>query len=320
MAGKADSLKYGIGRSSLSGPKSKQARIRAGAHRFVTALREAGFGVSKWENVNGKHFQASADKMKSEGCGFGRVGEVFACARHVCRAYGNSNVTDSNAAFGVRRESICNQTSKAADPDQITKVIYHLEHEDTYEHAPRAAAQIRLQYELGLRREEAAKVDLVHDWDREKHSLLVQYGSKGGRPRLLTGLSAVQEAALEMALPYVTESDRPGIFNLMPPGYGDEWQSRLSYAARKNGLTRKACGFTLHGCRHERFRQVYRDTAGFEPPNQFASIKGYQEAAHKVAGNDWPAKDAVARDKVEVLAGHSAGRRDVSSAYLGRSF
>jgi hypothetical protein len=30
--------------------------------------------------------------------------------------------------------------------------------------------------------------------------------------------------------------------------------------------------------------------------------------------------DAEARNKIEVLAGHSAGRRDVSSAYLGRSF
>lgn len=320
MAGKSDSLKFAVGRSSLSGPKTKQARIRAGATRFVHALREAGFGVSKWENVNGKHFQAVADKMKSEGCGFGRVGEVFACARHVCRAYGNTKITDNNAAFGVTRESICNQTSKAADPGTIQKIIYDLEHSDTYEHAPRAAAQIRIQYELGLRREEAAKVDLRNDWDREKHSLLVQYGSKGGRPRLLTDLSAEQENALEMALPFVTESNRPGIHNLMPAGYGDEWQNRLSYAARKNGLTRKSCGFTLHGCRHERFRQVYLSVAGFEPPNQYDSIPEFQEAAIQAEGENWPAKDAEARNNVERLAGHSEGRRDISSAYLGRSF
>lgn len=320
MAGKADSLKYGIGRSSLSGPKSKQARIRSGAHRFVRALREAGMGVTRWENVSNKHVQAVVHRLKEEDIGYGRVGEILSCARHLCRAYGNDRISDSNAAFGVRREPICNQTSKAADPETIQKIIHDLEYNDTYEHAPRAAAQIRVQYELGLRREEAAKVDLIHDWDRRNHSLLVQYGSKGGRPRLLTDLSSEQEAALELALPYVTESDRPGIHNLMPAGYGDEWQNCMSYVARKKRLTRKACGFTLHGCRHEKFRQVYRDTAGFEPPNQFASIKDYQEAAYEVAGNDWPAKDAEARDKIEVLAGHSAGRRDVSSAYLGRSF
>jgi hypothetical protein len=320
MAGRSDSLRFGIGRASLSGPKSKQARVRAGANRFVTALRQSGLGVSKWENISNRHFREVVEKMKSEDIGFGRVGEVLAAARHVCRAYGNDRVTDSNTVFGVRRESICNQISRAVDPEKINQVIHHLEHNDQYFHAPRAAAQIRLQHELGLRREEAAKVDLKNDWNRAEHTLLIQYGSKGGRPRLLTDLSAQQEQALELALPYVSPSDRDGIYNLMPHGMGDRWQQCLSYAAKKNGLTKKDCGYTLHGNRHEHFRKVYAENTGFQPPNCFPSMEAFQVAAQEVAGNDWRSMDAEARNKIEVLAGHSAGRRDVSSAYLGRSF
>jgi len=320
MAGKSDSLKYGTGRATLSGPKTKQARTRAGANRFATALRSANMGVSKWQNVTNKHYQTAVDQMKNEGLGYGRIAEVLASARHLCRTYGNDRISESNASFGVQRGSISNQISKAVDPEYINKVIYNLAHDDTYEHAPRTAAQIRLQYELGLRREEAAKVDLKNDWDRKARTLYIQYGPKGGRHRMIENLSSEQENALKAALPFVSPSNRDGIYNLMPENMGDKWQNCLSYAARKSRLTKKQCGFTLHGCRHERFRQVYRDIAGFEPPNQFASIKEYQEAAHEVAGNNWPAKDAEARDQVEQLAGHSAGRRDVSSAYLGQSY
>jgi len=319
MAGKSDSLRYGTGRASLSGPKTKQARIRAGAHRFTTALREAGYGVGKWENVTNKHYQAVADKMKGEGLGNGRIAEVFSSARHVCRAYGNDRIADSNAAFDIIRGSIANQTSKAVDPKVIKNMIHNLETTDSYEHAARVAAQIRLQYELGLRREEAAKVDLLNDWDRDKNTIHIQYGSKGGRRRFLDNLSAEQEHALELALPFVSPSDRPGIYNLMPEGMGDEWQNRLSYAARKHGLTKRDCGFTLHGNRHERFRQVYEQISGFLPPNCHPTQEAFFKAAQEVAGDDWAAKDAEARNTIERLAGHSEGRRDISNAYLGRS-
>jgi hypothetical protein len=189
----------------------------------------------------------------------------------------------------------------------------------SFRHAGRAAAQIELMYELGLRREESAKLDLPNDWDRESHSLLVQYGTKGGRPRTLHELSPQQEAALGRAEEYVTPSNRKGINNLMPEHMGDEWLHRLDYAARKHGLTGKDAGGTLHGLRHERFRQMYTDYTGFEPPNRHESVQAFQETAQATAGDDWPRLDNEARDSIEVAAGHSPGRRDVSNAYLGCS-
>jgi site-specific recombinase XerD len=317
--GKSDSLKYGINRATLSGPTSKQHRIRQTAHHFVKVLRQANLGAQKWTKVTNKHFQRVADAMRADGVGDGRIAEVFSAARHICRTYGNDRISKSNAAFGVRRGSIANATSRAVAPEAFQESLASMRNDASFRHAGRAAVQIELMYELGLRREESAKLDLPNDWDRENHSLLVQYGTKGGRPRILYSLSQQQEAALKRAEEYVSPSDRKGINNLMPEGMGDEWLHRLDYAARKHGLTGKAAGGTLHGLRHERFRQMYVDHTGFEPPNQYDSVHAFHEAAQATAGDDWPQLDNEARDNIEVAAGHSPGRRDVSNAYLGSS-
>lgn len=311
-------LHFAVNRASLSGPKSKQHRIRNNAKAFANELQRAGLGVRKWENLTNKHFQRAADSMKTRGVSDGRIAEVFSAARHVCNAYGNERIARENKEFGVERGRIANNTPRAVDPDKIAQIIEELRNDGSYKHSARCAAQIELQYELGLRREESAKVDLINDWDRERHTLLVQAGTKGGRPRTLQ-LSARQEAALKRAEEFVTLSNRKGVFNLMPPGMGDKWLNRLDYAARKSGLTSGDLGFTLHGLRHERFRQVYAEHTGFQPPNQYPSLEAFVREAERVAGSSWLSRDNEARDKVEVMAGHSPGRRDISDAYLGSS-
>lgn len=316
---KSISLVLGANRATLSGPRSKQYRIRQNAKVFAKRLKEAGYGVRKWSKISNKHFSAVADKMKGNGVGDGRIAEVFSAARHLCKTYGNYSITPTNDGFGVNRGIITNANSKAVAPAFVQGAIDKLANEVKYEYGPRAAAQIRLQYEIGLRREEAAKIDLVADWNREDHSLHVQYGTKGGRPRMLHNLSWQQQEALEEAMPFVSQSDRPGIHNLMPENMGDKWQEKLSYAAGLCGFTKKESGWTLHSNRHERFHTMYVTHTGFQPPNQHESVEAFQQAAQDIAGEEWPRLDAEARDEIEVTAGHSTGRRDVSDAYLGSS-
>lgn len=316
---KSDSLTYAVNRATLSGPKTKQHRIRQTAHHFVKVLRQANLGAQKWTKVTNKHFQRVADAMRADGVGDGRIAEVFSAARHICRAYGNDHISQSNGIFGVRRGAIANATSRAVTPETFQDTLTRMRNDKSYPHAGRAAAQTELMYELGLRREEAAKVDLPNDWDRENHSLRVQHGTKGGRPRTLYDLSPQQEAALGRAEEYVTPSNRKGINNLMPEHMGDEWLYRLDYATGKHGLSGKDAGGTLHGLRHERFHQMYVGHTGFEPPNQHESMQAFQAAAHETAGDEWPGLDNEARDAIEEAAGHSPGRRDVSNAYLGSS-
>ncbi|WP_084458424.1 integrase domain-containing protein [Desulfocurvus vexinensis] len=316
---KSISLVWGTNKATLSGPRSKQHRVRQNARAFAKRLRRAGFGVQKWSKISNKHFAAVAAQMKDENVGDGRIAEVFSAARTLCETYGNDSISPTNDVFGVRRGTIANANSKAVAPGFVQGAIDKLENEHGYEYGPRCAAQIRLQWELGLRREESAKVDLVSDWDRQGRTLHVQYGTKGGRPRTLVNLSDRQQAALQSALLFVSLSDRPGIHNLMPEGMGDKWQEKLSYAARLCGFTKKESGWTLHSNRHERFYTMYVAHTGFQPPNQHESVAAFQQAAYNAAGEEWPRLDAEARDEIEVTAGNSAGRRDVSDAYLGSS-
>lgn len=317
--GKPDSLHFAVNRATLSGPKSKQHRIRQNGRFFVKMLRLAGMGTQKWSKITNKHFQRVANHMLANGAGHGRIAEVFSGARHICQAYDNTRVSKSNATFGIQRGSITNATSRAVKPDQIQESLTRMRNDKSYPHAGRASTQVELMYELGLRREESAKLDLPNDWNRGEHSLLVQYGTKGGRPRTLLNLSPQQEMALERAQEYVSPSDRKGINNLMPQNMGDEWLHRLDYAARKHGLSGKDAGGTLHGLRHERFHQMYVEHTGFEPPNQYNDTQAFQASAHETAGDEWPRLDAEARDAIEETAGHSPGRRDISNAYLGSS-
>ncbi|TDT91787.1 integrase-like protein [Pseudodesulfovibrio indicus] len=292
---KSISLVLGANRATLSGPRSKQHRVRQNARAFAKRLRRAGFGVRKWTNVTNKHFAAVAKQMEDENIGDGRIAEVFSAARVLCETYGNGSISPTNDVFGVKRGTIANANSKAVAPAFVHGAIEKLENKVGYEYGPRCAAQIRLQYELGLRREESAKVDLINDWDKEGRSLLIQHGPKGGRPRTLYNLSDRQQDALERALPYVSQSDRPGINTLMPEGMGDKWLNKLSYAARLCGFTKKESGWTMHGNRHERFHHMYVEHTGFQPPNQHESVAAFQEAARDTAGDEWPRLDTTSK-------------------------
>jgi len=124
---KSISLVLGANRATLSGPRSKQHRIRQNAKAFAGRLREAGFGARKWTNISNKHFAAVPAKMKEQGVGDGRIAEIFSATRHLCRAYGNTRISPTNDVFGVKRGTIANAYSKAVTPEFVLGAIAKLE-------------------------------------------------------------------------------------------------------------------------------------------------------------------------------------------------
>jgi hypothetical protein len=106
----------------------------------------------------------------------------------------------------------------------------------------------------------------------------------------------------------------------MPEGMGDKWLTKLSYAARLCGFTKKESGWTLHSNRHERFHHMYVDHTGFQPPNQHESVEAFQKAARDMAGDEWPRLDAEGRDDIRSHC-RSFPRSPgcVTDAYLGSS-
>lgn len=104
---KSISLALGANRATLSGPRSKQHRIRQNAKVFAERLKETGFGVRKWFKISNKHFAAVADKMKENNVGDGRIAEVFSAARHLCKTYGNLSINPANDGFGGEAWNHC---------------------------------------------------------------------------------------------------------------------------------------------------------------------------------------------------------------------
>lgn len=324
-----DSLKWAIGRANLTGAQKTQYNNKRQAERFVDVLRECGLGVQKWSNLNNKHVATVVEKWKDRGLSTATIKTYLGSVREVAKAYGNDKIAEKNQVFGLgRREYITNEDKSLKSEDYERAVATLRASDDPY--AERTAMHLELQRALGLRKEESWKLDLRKDFDPEKRTMLVQYGTKGGRPRLLEDLSDTQDAALEKAKAFISESTRTaGRFNLLPADLTERQYENAYYRLlRGAGISRRKSGASSHGNRHARAQELYRDIAGFEPPARFGkdSEAFRQNAAKRLGIEKIPgkARDAEidgrhekALAAVNVALGHGSGRR-VSGVYVGK--
>lgn len=335
---KNDSLIAGVQKTEFKSEKANGNRHKkvseSSAHNavlnaeaFVEHLRDAGYGVTRWDKMTNKHFQAVADEVHRKGnAGDARIEELFTAARKCCRYFDNDRISDSNATFGLNSRDITNQVSKGISEEYYQEKLEQL-HNSSYKHSNRASIQFEMQYHLGLRREEAAKVDVYNDikYSEEtgKYVLEIRQGSKNGRPRDLT-LTETQLEVLERAKEYASPSNIEGRYNLMPEGMGDKWLDKMDRSVQLVGMTKKMDGYTQHNLRHSNLAELYKNETGFYPPNKFESIAAFQAEAAAVAaerndGKTWQELDKTGRQIVCLTAGHGKNRVDIGNAYLGRS-
>lgn len=86
---------------------------------------------------------------------------------------------------------------------------------------------------------------------------------------------------------------------------------------RELGLSRKACGASLHGLRHAYAQERYRLLTGFKAPTACEGREEFLAQAQALGGEDWREKDELARCVIREEMGHSPDR-DVDRQYLGR--
>lgn len=160
------------------------------------------------------------------------------------------------------------------------------------------AIQLELQRAFGLRMKEAALLK-VHMADKE-HYLAINWGTKGGRDRVIPINTDYQRNVLILAKSYVDNT-----FNsVTPKNYNfKQWKNHYYYVCHQAGISRKD-GITSHGLRHERLNEIYHDITGQSSP-----IKG-----GAVSSVD-PVLKNIARQEIAEVAGHS--RESVSGAYIG---
>ena len=164
------------------------------------------------------------------------------------------------------------------------------------------ALQMELQRAFGLRMKEAALLR-PHLADRG-HYLAVNWGTKGGRDRVVAIQTNYQRAVLNRAKSLV-EAQKG---SMIPAQYSFKtWRNQYYYVCHKTGISRKD-GIVSHGLRHERLNEVYHAITGMKSPIQ-------QRRSHDPLEKTDPLLDEVARQEIAEVAGHS--RPCISVAYVG---
>jgi len=308
MAGKRDSLRYAVGRANLTGSGKTVLNHRREAMRFADTLREQGFGVNKWCNVTNKHVGAVVDVWKSDGLSVATIKEYLSGVRAVAIAYGNDRIHPSNAEFGLERRVYVDNRDKAIPDTVYQTAVNRLGQGD--ENQQRLAAQITVMRELGLRHEEARKLNPDRALLRDGR-IYIADGTKGGRDRVLHEPTARQIDAVRALRRFI---GRHG--NSMPDSMHERAWERYAYKqAARLGISRTACGASLHGLRHAYAQERYQQLAGFAPPCRFVDKKHFISNAFEKCGDDWRQGHIEAVALLTRELGHN--RLEIISVYIG---
>ena len=278
--------------------------------RFTETLRELGFGVKRWKNISNKHVGAVVQHWKCKGLAVTTIKEYLSGVRCVARFYKNDRIHQDNSAFGIENRVYVSNKDRSVDQAVYERVVSTLKTSADI-NDNRVAAQLQLQRELGLRKEEAFKFDpnkaLLKDG-----TVLIQHGTKGGQQRIIHKISDRGKNAIAY-----TRSVLSGK-NTIPNGMTErQWERRFYSTLHTHGLSKKSCGASSHGLRHARAQERYEQVTGFEPRCKFESREAFTSNARAKAGQAWIKLDQDARGIIKSELGHGPGRDDVVSQYLG---
>jgi site-specific recombinase XerD len=312
----ANKLRYQIDQAKLGRSERSQSLHKDEAHRFVDELKDLGFGVTKFENLTNKHVGSVVTSWIDKGLQNSTIKSYLSGVRAVAEFYGNNRIHKDNSEFGVgQRDTVSNNGDKAVPDsvfDEVKNVLKDIEKNGDRE-AGRVLAQINLQREFGLRREESYKFNPDRDI-LKNGNVFIHAGTKGGRERLIIGpLTDRQKQAVEHVRQYIT---RRG--SSIPERMREEqWRSKYDRLIRKAGLTRAGKGYTSHGLRHRFAHERYEQLSGMKPPCKFERKQDFQEYARQIAGLDWRKVHSDACQILKSELGHGAERLDVIGKYIG---
>ena len=312
--GRTDSLITGAIRAvkgSGGSYKTQHNHLRE-TERFVKTLRQTGLGVQKWSNITNKHVGTVVDRWKAEGLKAATIKEYMSGVRVALRFYGNQRVAPNNAAFGVENRVYISNVDKSVPSDVYTRVVEALKASSSIEDH-RVAAQLGLQRELGLRKEESFKFN-PNRAVLQNGRVFVTDGTKGGRSRMIEQISERGREAIGYAKSVLSGK------NTMTDGKTErQWEGRFNRTVRAHGISKDKCGASPHGLRHAYAQERYAMLTGFEAPVKFDSKESFLANAQLVAGEKWKDLDGDARLQIKEELGHGPDRDDVVSQYLGSS-
>lgn len=308
---KKKKLIYDASRANLTGSKKTQFNQKKEAIRFAKILYQNDFGVQLWKNVSNKHVSFVIEHWKNNNLAISTIKEYLVGVRAVARAYGNTKIHVENIQFGLpSRRCVTNKNN--AMPD----AVYQRLRESLWngdERMRRLGAQIDVMRELGLRHEEARKMNPANSL-LDDGRIYISAGTKGGRDRVLNFATERQREAVRALAPFIGSYG-----NSMPDNMKERTWEHYAYSVLRGlGITKKLCGASLHGLRHAYAHQRYYELMGVEAPCCFESLQDFRAQALAGHGTGWREKHRQVANIITRELGHN--RLSVTAIYLGTHY
>ena len=279
------------GRLVSHGTQAAFARFK---RTFDERLQAAGVHQLKPKNLKPKHIQAVVAQLRAEvesgvltvGSAKNLLSHLRAFVRLIDRPY---LVPRTNAELGFGNRVYVPTESRA-----VVLTGGHLERVE----CPFVAMSLKLQRELGMRREEAMKIQ--PEWAHQGDKLVLKdTWCKGKRQRVLDIRTEGQRAVLEEAK-QLAATTRQG--SLIPTEKYIQQVKRFEYQSRKAGL------HGSHGLRHAYAQSRYLELAGFACP--LAGGPARKDMTPEMRRTDHEVRLEITRE-----LGH--GRASILQSYCG---
>lgn len=271
-----------------------------------TDLRSPALGY-KLDNPRGfkeKHFEALLEYWLSKELSPSTLQKRTSVLRVFCGWIGKGNMILSLESY-VGDKSLVRRVQVAqVDKSWSTNgVSYQDKLQEVEAYDMNAGAQMRVIKAFGLRREEAVCFRPIRAMrlGEESNTILIEFGTKGGRNRSVPIDNEEKRAALEHVCKIAKTIDGHIGWNTLTL---QQAVKRLANIMYKFDITKNALGVTLHGLRHEYLNDGYEIITGQPTP-----VRG------GLKENVDPELDLLARTKMSHEAGH--GRTQITTAYSG---
>ena len=266
-------------------PANRWERL-AGLRAMCNRLDALGYRGMGMRGLRPKHVEALVADWKERGLSPGRMKNLMSHLRWWAAAAGKPGMLAAdNAAYGIEER-------RRPDGDRSEVLDARL----VMVRDPHVRMSLELQWEFGLRQQEAIKFVPAYA-DRGDRVVLKASWCKGGRARWIPVRTRQQRDVLDRA------RGLAGRGSLIPAGstYVQQMWRFVRYA-REAGLSRS------HGLRHDYGQRRYEEIAGFRCPAKGGPLPSEMTREERI-------RDDQARRMVSMELGH--GRVAVAAVYLG---
>ncbi len=284
--------------SQTSSYRTREARLSITCAALVELRDICGFKIEMVSALSKKHLEALGHHWEARGQKPATIDNKFSTIRTFAEWIGKRGMVEASHKYVVNPESAKRRLNATEDKSwaghgiDARELIEKVKCDDE-----RVGVALQLCREFGLRITEAL---MFRPWEDIAHGfVMLSHGTKGGRSRPVRIESVEQRNALEATKNLTSKRE-----SLIPKDTTSAKWTRHVYAVlARHGITKSGIGITVHGLRHERFHQMWRERTGIEPPIRGGLVRALDPALVKET-----------REEITNTAGHSDLRK--AGAYL----